>query len=434
VLEGGAGKDIILGTRTGADRIYGGDGNDKLYAGGFTSAIYGGAGTDYDQGGGFKSQLYGGDGSGTTDTTPDVFGLSNHSFVMDATSDDFVIWGSWLLTGGVQQWWMEKGWAYWTPFTSIVSTISPLGFLDTFGALAAILDSPTMGTVRYALAGSPQSPELVVQFARGRGGQAVIENYDLDIDTGKATGHIVAFQQVLVDPRSVTLHQIETSIRLLLKAGFGGDPLVLDLDGDGLELTSRTNVNVHFDVDNDGFAERTAWVTGDDGFLARDLNGNGKIDHIGELFGDAATSGFTALATLDSNGDGKIDAADAEFASLRVWRDLNGNGVTDAGELKTLAESGITEISLATTTPQQGSILGNTIRAEANAGASLLCTPLLLSSGLRRRRYPLHCSHLKFCIGIILGGLFGGKGHSLYRTIYSLVMFAYRDVAMSCND
>jgi serralysin len=46
VLEGGAGKDIILGTRTGADRIYGGDGNDKLYAGGFTSAIYGGARTD----------------------------------------------------------------------------------------------------------------------------------------------------------------------------------------------------------------------------------------------------------------------------------------------------------------------------------------------------------------------------------------------------
>jgi hypothetical protein len=55
-----------------------------------------------------------------------------------------------------------------------------------------------MGTVRYALAGSPESPELVVQFARGRGGQAVIENYDLDIDTGKATGHIVAFQQVQV--------------------------------------------------------------------------------------------------------------------------------------------------------------------------------------------------------------------------------------------
>jgi hypothetical protein len=104
---------------------------------------HGGAGTDYVQGGGFKSQLFGGDGSGTPDTTPDVFGLSNHSFVMDATSDDFVTWGSWLLTGGVQQWWMEKGWAYWTPFTSIVSTISPLGFLDTFGALAAILDSPT---------------------------------------------------------------------------------------------------------------------------------------------------------------------------------------------------------------------------------------------------------------------------------------------------
>ena len=48
-----------------------------------------------------------------------------------------------------------------------------------------------------------------------------------------------------------------------------------------------------------------------------------------------------------------------------IWRDLNGNGVTDSGELKTPTESGITEISLAASTPAQGSIRGNTIRADA---------------------------------------------------------------------
>jgi len=52
-------------------------------------------------------------------------------------------------------------------------------------------------------------------------------------------------------------------IDLALMAGFGGgpsgnDPLVLDLNGDGLQLTRRDDANIYFDVDHEGFAERTA--------------------------------------------------------------------------------------------------------------------------------------------------------------------------------
>jgi hypothetical protein len=46
------------------------------------------------------------------------------------------------------------------------------------------------------------------------------------------------------------------------------------------------------------------------------------------------------------NNDGALNKDDARFAELKVWVDANGNGVTDAGELKTLAEHGITEIGL----------------------------------------------------------------------------------------
>ena len=221
-----------------------------------------------------------------------------------------------------------------------------------------------MTTVRYGLT---ESNQLIVQFARGRGGQAVIDNYEFDLDSGAATAHIVAFRQV---QSHGSLDDIKHYISLAFLAGFGGepmgtDPLVLDLDGDGLELTRPGAANVYFDIDQDGFSERTAWVKGDDGFLARDLNNNGKIDDIGELFGNASTTGFSVLATLDSNQDGKITAADDNFGTLRIWRDLNGNGATDAGELKTLAESGIAEISLATSTPAQGSVRGNAVTAEA---------------------------------------------------------------------
>ncbi|WP_332853587.1 calcium-binding protein [Duganella sp. S19_KUP01_CR8] len=130
------------------------------------------------------------------------------------------------------------------------------------------------------------------------------------------------------------------------------DPLVLDLDGDGLE-TVPLSAGVHFDHDANGLREATGWVAPDDGLLAWDRNGNGVIDNGTELFGNytegadgkLAANGFESLKTADSNGDGKIDAADASFAALRIWQDRNGDGKTDAGELLGLTAAGVASIS-----------------------------------------------------------------------------------------
>ena len=119
------------------------------------------------------------------------------------------------------------------------------------------------------------------------------------------------------------------------------DPLVLDLNGDGVKLTSLDGSKVNFDFGGDGFAEKTGWVSAQDGLLTLDKNNNGKIDNGSELFGSAREDGFTALSHYDLNYDGKINADDAVFAKLRVWRDANGNGVTDKGELLTLAQAGV---------------------------------------------------------------------------------------------
>ena len=67
------------------------------------------------------------------------------------------------------------------------------------------------------------------------------------------------------------------------------DPLMLDLDGNGLDIATKEQ-GAYFDLDKNGFAERMNWSK-TDGFLCLDLNGNGKIDDGGELFGDQ-----TALA------------------------------------------------------------------------------------------------------------------------------------------
>jgi hypothetical protein len=127
------------------------------------------------------------------------------------------------------------------------------------------------------------------------------------------------------------LYDTKDAFDSLLRAVFK-DPLILDLDGDGVEVSALAGSSVHFDFDGDGFAERTGWVGADDGILVIDDNENGQVDGAAELFGSPTQDGFEVLETLDTNGDGRIDSLDEEFGKLRVWQDLDGDGVTDVGE------------------------------------------------------------------------------------------------------
>ena len=121
-------------------------------------------------------------------------------------------------------------------------------------------------------------------------------------------------------------------------------PLILDLDGDGIELTSLDEFAVRFDMDGDGFREATGWLKSDDGLLVLDRNNDGYINDISELFGNQTTGGFTELQLLDSNNDGQITSADTDFSNLQVWRDLDGDGHSDIQELFSLDELNITKI------------------------------------------------------------------------------------------
>ena len=133
------------------------------------------------------------------------------------------------------------------------------------------------------------------------------------------------------------------------------DPLVFDLDGDGITTVSIDDSNAFFDLDNNGFAEKTSWVGAKEGLLAYDKNGDGIINGGNELFGDRtlmkdsktlASSGFTALAEYDDNKDGKIDSNDAIYTLLRIWQDSDGDGIASASELKQLVDLGIVSIGL----------------------------------------------------------------------------------------
>jgi len=66
--------------------------------------------------------------------------------------------------------------------------------------------------------------------------------------------------------------------------------------------------------------------------------------------GTLAANGFDALAQFDSSGDGAVNALDSNFGQLKLWQDSNSDAVTDSGELLSLAELVITDISDATQT------------------------------------------------------------------------------------
>ncbi len=129
-------------------------------------------------------------------------------------------------------------------------------------------------------------------------------------------------------------------------ATVNASPLVLDRDGDGVELVALEDSVVLWDLTGDGVAERTGWVAPDDAFLAIDRDGDGTIGSADELFGTAETDGFQILAPYDSDGDGWIDADDAAFANLLLWRDLDQDGLAEEGEMQSLAAAGIVRIEV----------------------------------------------------------------------------------------
>tara|TARA_R110002111_G_scaffold236693_1_gene298033 strand:+ start:995 stop:4153 length:3159 start_codon:yes stop_codon:yes gene_type:complete len=157
----------------------------------------------------------------------------------------------------------------------------------------------------------------------------------------------------LIDPQSSTSIELPPWMQDVI-GGFDdatntSSPLVLDLDGDGIELAALNGTgSIYWDIDVDGMAEASGWITGGDGLLAIDLDADGVINDHAELFGNktGSANGFVALAAYDTNSDDAITSADTQFDDLLVWVDANADGHSQADELHTLDDLSITSIDL----------------------------------------------------------------------------------------
>lgn len=138
--------------------------------------------------------------------------------------------------------------------------------------------------------------------------------------------------------------------------GGGGDPLVLDLDGGGVPLSPIASGPMW--VIRGVGSVRVGWPGGGDAFVVIDRDGDGQIAS-SEVFGDltvtedglSAPDGFAALALYDAGSrggddDGVLDADDDAWGALATWNDRDGDAAVDAGELRSLAQAGVTRIDL----------------------------------------------------------------------------------------
>jgi hypothetical protein len=336
--DGSVGTHLLVGTADNLNQrvqiLFGGDANDTLTGSGQADHLYGGAGNDAIDGQGGYDYLEGDAGADTLQGgagNDSLLGGSGNDSLVGGDNDDY-------LAGGAGSW--RLGDHAVSDNDTLVggAGTDTYFFCCTFGN-DAVIDSDGKG-------------RLLIEGRELHGGTLVSGSPNRYVDpTGYS--HYTLYGSTLFIGRSgiegtITVKDwSDGQLGITLDAGAPQkpdpqvtSPLVLDLDGDGVE-TLGLSTGVHFDHKGDGFAELTGWVGPDDALLARDLNHDGKITSGAELFGSEtllasgakASNGFEALRQLDLNNDGRVDQVEAGAAGLYIWKDANSNGLSEGNEL-----------------------------------------------------------------------------------------------------
>lgn len=153
------------------------------------------------------------------------------------------------------------------------------------------------------------------------------------LDPVKDAKELAALQAIVMEleqmPRAIT------PVAIPLKAGSTAAPLDRD-------------ARVLFDADGSGIPRRWTWIEKDAGWLVYDSDGSGEITSALQWFGNVTfwlfwSNGYQALGALDDDGDGELRGG--ELRNLAIWRDRNQNGVSEKGEVRSLAAHGIVALS-----------------------------------------------------------------------------------------
>ena len=254
-LSDSSGESVL--TIFNAERAWGGSGDDEITGNGGNNELAGGSGADTIKGGAGKDTIYSGsdihpntsvvddgvrdeiDGGAGAD---DIY-VGKGDLILDIDAGDRIFLNDYLLAAGEGQ----------RPPTDPCDPEAP----EPEEADDGVYEDANGTKYTYEKASSslkverPNGDTLDIRGYKNGDGGIILRDDRMDVDQAECRR----------------------------------DPLIIDLDGDRNVVRELFDSFAYFDLDNDGFRERVAWSLSQDGFLVRDLNGNGAIDDGTEMFG-----------------------------------------------------------------------------------------------------------------------------------------------------
>jgi hypothetical protein len=308
LIDGGADNDIITGS-SGNDAIRGGAGNDTLNGGNGVDTV------DYSYATANQTINLTVTAAQTI-SAGDVDTLSNFENATGGSGDD-------TITG-----------------TSAANVLSGGGGDDRI----------TGGAGNDTINGGAGTDTLVLAGLQGTytistvGGVVTITDNQANKDGNDGTDTLVGIEFV----------EFKGGVRMGVTS-----PIILDLDGLGVQTVSASDSRARYDMDGDGLADDTSWFGRTEGMLFLDRNGDGKVSNAGEFsfIGDVAGahSDLEGLRAWDSNHDGILSVLDVRFNDFKIWQDKDSDGVAEDGEVMSLTTAGVKSLNLTGT-----AVTGNT--------------------------------------------------------------------------
>jgi hypothetical protein len=152
------------------------------------------------------------------------------------------------------------------------------------------------------------------------------------------------------DDVSAEVREVRAAITKLNEKPVAMTPVIFSMDPEfGLTDLLAAGKAVPFDLDGTARERKWSWVKPGVCLLAWDPESTGRIASGRQLFGNVTwwmfwRDGYAALEALDNDGDGWLSGA--ELDGVVVWRDVNGNGVSDPGEVVPAHEFGIAKLGV----------------------------------------------------------------------------------------